>query len=78
MPTERKCKVCDTTIPQARLDAIPETEFCVKCSEKHGPKPVIGFMVSNGPKGTASVLITVKPEDEEALRQATRAHNRER
>ena len=78
MPEERKCEICEEIIPTARLAALPDTTMCVKCSEKHGPKRRHGFMVSNGPKGTASVLITVDPDNEEALRQATRAHNRER
>ena len=29
-----KCKLCDKTIPVARLKALPKTELCIKCSEK--------------------------------------------
>ena len=30
-----KCKICDKKIPAKRLEALPKTELCVKCSEKH-------------------------------------------
>jgi len=77
MDEPRLCEHCSTKIPQARLKALPETTMCVKCAETHGPKPVRGFMVSNASKGTASVLVTVDPDDEEALRRAERAHRRD-
>jgi RNA polymerase-binding transcription factor DksA len=78
MTEPRKCEHCETEIPEARLDAIPETTMCVKCAEVHGPKKRVGFMVSGAAKGTASVLVTVDPDDKEALRRAERAHRRER
>ena len=28
------CLECETTIPKTRLNAIPYTEYCVKCAEK--------------------------------------------
>jgi hypothetical protein len=74
----KRCQVCDTIIPLARLDAVPDTVYCVKCAAKYGPKPKVGFMVSTASKGTASTLVTVDPDDEEALRRAQRAHRRER
>lgn len=30
------CKRCGTKIPQERLEVIPETRLCVKCSEEVG------------------------------------------
>jgi hypothetical protein len=78
MSDPRKCEHCSAEIPQARLEAIPETTMCVKCAETHGPKPLRGFMVSTASKGTASVLVTVDPDDAEALRRAERSHRRER
>jgi len=32
------CKACGTQIPQARLNAIPTTKFCVPCAEGRVPK----------------------------------------
>jgi RNA polymerase-binding transcription factor DksA len=32
----RHCKLCDTEIPAARLEALPDTQVCMKCSEKIG------------------------------------------
>jgi hypothetical protein len=72
---KKKCKYCEKPIPKARLEAIPETDMCVKCAETHGPKAKVGFMVYDGKTG--STLCTVDPDDEEALRRANRAHQRE-
>jgi RNA polymerase-binding transcription factor DksA len=32
----RKCKECGKSIPKDRLEALPETHYCVKCSDKVG------------------------------------------
>jgi hypothetical protein len=32
----RQCERCDAVIPQGRLEALPETKVCVKCSEEIG------------------------------------------
>ena len=78
MSKPRQCEVCGTRIPAKRLAAVPNTTYCVKCAEKYGPKPKVGFMVSTASKGTASTLVTVDPDDTEALRRARRAHRRQR
>ena len=37
MDAETKhCRVCGAEIPKARLEAIPDTLVCVRCSEKIG------------------------------------------
>jgi hypothetical protein len=37
MPSRpRHCQLCKQEIPQARLEAIPETRICVDCSKKIG------------------------------------------
>jgi hypothetical protein len=37
METEAKyCRLCGVEIPPARLQAIPDTQVCVDCSEKIG------------------------------------------
>lgn len=74
----KACKVCNQEIPLARLNILPNTELCVKCSEKFGPKPYRGFMVTSHSKGTAPVLVTVDPDDTEAMRRAERAYHRSR
>jgi hypothetical protein len=30
----KKCKSCGHKIPQARLKALPNTDYCVKCVDK--------------------------------------------
>jgi len=32
----RYCRICEEEIPQARVEALPDTLVCVKCSEKIG------------------------------------------
>jgi hypothetical protein len=32
----RHCRICKTEIPKERLEVIPDTQVCVKCSEKIG------------------------------------------
>ena len=32
----RDCRVCGSAIPEARLQTIPDTLVCVRCSEKIG------------------------------------------
>jgi hypothetical protein len=37
METEvKRCRVCGAEIPQERLEVIPDTLVCVKCSQKMG------------------------------------------
>jgi hypothetical protein len=74
----RKCEECGNEIPLIRLEAVPDTKFCVRCAEKHGPQRPKGFMVATASKGTASVLVTVDPRNKEDMRRANRAHRRER
>ena len=74
----KRCEVCGTVIHLARLRAVPNTPFCIDCAEEYGPKKKVGFMVSTASKGTASTLVTIDPDDTEALRRARRAHRRER
>jgi RNA polymerase-binding transcription factor DksA len=32
-----KCIDCGAEIPKARLELLPNTTYCVKCSERHPP-----------------------------------------
>ena len=32
----RHCQLCKKEIPQARLEAMPETRLCIDCSKKVG------------------------------------------
>jgi hypothetical protein len=72
----KRCKHCKKPIPKARLKALPGTNMCVKCSEIHGPKAKVGFMVYSHKTGAS--LCAIDPNDEESLRRAYRAHHRER
>jgi hypothetical protein len=68
-----KCKLCSLDIPIERLQAIPGTTTCVKCSSV---KSVHGFMVF-GHK-TAGELVMISPDNTEAMRQAQRSNKRSR
>jgi len=67
------CSVCNCEIPVERLEALPHTKTCVKCSTE--PKNV-GFMVYY--HKTAPDMMVVRGDDKEGLRQARRADRRER
>lgn len=41
------CKRCNKEIPQDRLEALPETELCVKCSDKVGGDYVVNIAEEN-------------------------------
>jgi hypothetical protein len=69
----RRCFVCDTIIPKARLDVLPETRVCVKHSTE---KPVVGMMVFD--HKTAPTLVIIHPENKEAIRRAHRFYGRGR
>jgi len=32
-----RCEECGQTIPEGRLQALPGTKYCLKCSDKHTP-----------------------------------------
>jgi hypothetical protein len=67
----RKCYKCQTVIPPIRLEALPDTETCVKCSDE----PVrVGFM--DWYHKTAPELVIVSGK--ENLRRAERINNRSR
>lgn len=53
------CKACGETIPPERLEALPETKVCVKCSTE---APYRGFVnMTPRHKGT-ELSITKDPE----------------
>ena len=52
-----ECIKCQSPIPSERLEALPDTQFCVNCSEE---KPKIGF--TDWDKKTPELLI-VETED---------------
>jgi hypothetical protein len=37
---DKSCKHCGEAIPSERLEVLPDTEYCIKCVDKHGPKVV--------------------------------------
>ena len=39
-----KCLDCGDTISAARLNAVPDTNYCVECADKHAP-PVVARMI---------------------------------
>ena len=67
------CQTCGCEISAARLEALPYTTKCVKCSDA---KPYIGFM--DWYHKTAPELVMVNSGDKENLRRAQRVSNRAR
>jgi hypothetical protein len=70
---KRICDTCSEEIPQARLEAIPETTTCVKCSRE---EKRVGFM--DWYHKTAPELVMVSTDNKENLRRAQRVNARSR
>ena len=67
------CIACGCEIPEARLEALPNTDRCVKCSNA---TPFKGYMVFA--HKTAPELVCVPINNPEAIRIADRADARSR
>ena len=67
------CQTCGCEIPKARLEILPYTTKCIKCSDV---KPHVGFM--DWYHKTAPELVMVNSADKENLRRAQRISNRAR
>jgi hypothetical protein len=73
--TEKNCKVCGQPIPLERLEALPETETCVGCSDE---KKKMGFMDYSHKTAPEFVEIDPNMEDsDEDIRRAARYNNRD-
>jgi hypothetical protein len=69
----RTCIKCKVPIPVARLEVLPDTHTCVKCSTT---QKYVGAMVFENK--TAPTLAYVRPENTEALEQLRRFVTRAR
>jgi hypothetical protein len=69
----RTCDTCNAVIPSARLEALPHTTTCVKCSRS---TTFVGFM--DWSHKTAPELVMVDSADSENLRRARRISERSR
>ena len=70
---KRMCDTCFDEIPQARIEAIPETTTCVNCSRE---QKKVGFM--DWYHKTAPELVMISPDNKENLRRAQRVNARSR
>ena len=43
----RHCQLCKKEIPQARLEALPETRVCIECSKKVGGEFTLEMVAEN-------------------------------
>ena len=67
------CFDCGDVIPEARLEAVPDTEYCVNCSDNHTER-VVGRMIYN--HKTAGEVIIAKGK--ENIRRLNREYARAR
>ena len=67
------CLECGVQIPKMRLDAMPDTDYCVRCADKH-TEPVVGRMIYN--HTTAGEVIIAKGK--ENIRRLNREYARAR
>jgi hypothetical protein len=68
-----KCFDCNSTIPQARIKAVPDTEYCVECVDSH-TEPTMGRMIYN--HKTAGEVILARGK--ENIRRLNREYSRAR
>ncbi len=67
------CFDCGNEIPEARLQAVPDTDYCVKCADKH-TEPVVGRMIYN--HKTAGEVVFARGK--ENIRRLNREYSRAR
>jgi hypothetical protein len=67
------CVTCNCVIPAARLEILPHTTTCVKCSSE---KPYVSFMVFE--HKTGGYPVHIRAEQSESVRLAKRAFQRSR
>jgi RNA polymerase-binding transcription factor DksA len=60
-----KCLDCGNTISPARLELLPDTEWCVKCADKHTFKSVARIIYSH--KADCELFIAKSKEDARRL-----------
>ena len=67
------CFDCGNEIPEARLDAVPDTDYCVNCADRHAP-PMVARMVYSH-KTAGEVFIA---KGKENVRRLNREYSRSR
>ncbi len=76
MAKSRPCQRCKAMIPEERIEALPETRLCVKCSQEIGGDFKVTFVPENigkagslkknyGSWAVRKVRRQIKPLDEE-------------
>jgi len=67
-----KCQVCGKKIPKVRLNVLPETKHCVKCSDSDASVGITVWEDKHTP-----VMLKVSPEEAEEYWRLERAEGRE-
>lgn len=67
------CLDCENQIPHARLEAMPDADYCVNCADKHAA-PVVARMIYS--HKTAGELFIAKGK--ENVRRLNREYSRAR
>ena len=73
--TEKNCVICGSSIPEARLEAIPNCVTCIKCSDSVTPN-YVGFMIY--PHKTGGEIFMTTDNNEENVRRLKREFDRSR
>jgi hypothetical protein len=64
MCKNRTCTDCGQPISTARLDAVPSTEYCINCVDKH-TEPVVARMIYS--HKTAGEVVFAKGKENQRL-----------
>ncbi len=68
----KHCLECGNQIPSARIEAMPDTDYCVNCADKH-TEPIIGRMIYNHKTAGEVVFATGKENIRRLNREYARA-----
>ena len=67
------CLDCNNETPKARIEAVPDTDYCVNCADKY-TEPIVGRMIYN--HKTAGEVIFA--QGKENIRRLNREYSRSR
>lgn len=63
----RQCADCGLEIPELRIELLPDTKWCISCSDKHTFKSVARIIYSH--KSDCELFVASNPEDARLLQR---------
>ena len=67
------CLDCENQIPPARLEAMPDADYCVNCADKHAAPVVARMIYSHKTAGELCSLLRVRKTSDDST-ESTLGH----